>query len=155
PLDPPRARRAALVAAAGAAALLTWGRADLAAEKGKADPPPLRFEWRLVGGKHWQIVSPPGEDPAATDGAEGNRGACLVGMIEVRGKMKVASLMDERQKQVCAKWINREFPERCALFDRAKWLEASKGFPTRDMHFCIDRYEYPNRRGEYPIILVN
>jgi formylglycine-generating enzyme required for sulfatase activity len=23
------------------------------------------------------------------------------------------------------------------------------------MHFCIDRYEYPNKKGEYPVILVD
>jgi hypothetical protein len=135
---------------------LLWTRDDLAADQdAKGAPAQLRFEWRYVLGKHWQIVSPPGEDPAVTDAAEGNRGACPVGMIEVQGKMKTAGMMDELQKQYCTKWINRNFPERCAQFDKDRWLAASKSFPTRDMHFCIDRYEFPNRKGEYPLILIN
>src|SRR5512140_913376 len=146
-------RGAALVAFAVGAAALAWPHGDLSAEAAKPAPP--RYEWRYVRGKHWQIATPPGEDPAATDAAEGNRGACGPGMIEIRGKMKIANLMDEQQKQVCSKWINRDFPERCAAFDRDKWLAASKNFPTRDMHYCIDRYEFPNKKGEYPLILIN
>ena len=112
-------------------------------------------EWRLVRGKHWQILSPPGEDTAASDETEKNGGECRPGMIDVRGNMRTASMMDERQKAVCTKWINRDFPERCAEFDRDKWLAASRDLPTKPMHFCIDRFEYPNKRGEFPIILVN
>lgn len=147
----------ALFAFAVGLAALSWATDDLAADTRakKAALPPPRFEWRYMLGKHWQIVTPPGEDPAVTDAAEGNRGACAAGMIEVAGKMKVANLMDEQQKAICSKWINRDFPERCEKFDRDKWLAASKGFPTRDMHYCIDRYEFPNKKGEYPFILIN
>ena len=112
-------------------------------------------EWRLIEDKHWQIVSPPGEDTRVTDDTENNRGACGPGMIDVRGSMKSASMMDERQQAVCTKWISRVFPERCAEFSRDKWLAASRDLPTKPMHFCIDRFEYPNKRGEFPIILVN
>src|SRR4051812_36219944 len=38
-------------------------------------------DWRLIAGKHWQIASPPGEDPSVTDSAEGNRGSCARGMV--------------------------------------------------------------------------
>ncbi|MBL8608226.1 MAG: hypothetical protein JNL38_12960, partial [Myxococcales bacterium] len=64
------------------------------------------FEWRLVDQKHWQVVTPPGEDPAVTDGREGNRGACPAGMIEIKGKMRMSQMGDELQKSVCKKWIN-------------------------------------------------
>jgi formylglycine-generating enzyme required for sulfatase activity len=112
-------------------------------------------EWRLLEGKHWQVVSPPGEDTRITDQAEKNRGSCAPGMIEVAGNMKTGWLMDERQQAVCTKWISRKFPERCAVFDRDKWLAASASLPTQPMHFCIDRFEYPNKRGEFPVIVVN
>ncbi len=150
----PRGRaRALAVAAAPIALALAFPAGDSWAEA--AQLAPTRFEWRYLFGKHWQIVSPPGEDPAVTDAAEGNRGACPAGMIDVHGNMKVANLMDEQQKVVCSKWINRDFPERCAEFDRDKWLAASKNFPTRAMHYCIDRFEFPNRKGEFPLILIN
>src|SRR4051812_47960556 len=102
----------------GAAAVL----ATSAIASGGAPPPAPSFTWHLVDGKHWQIATPAGEDPAVTDAAEGNRGACPAGMIEVNGKMRVVAMGDEVQKTVCTRWINREFPERCATFDRAKWL---------------------------------
>jgi hypothetical protein len=116
---------------------------------------PLAHEWRLVAGRHWQIASAAGEDPEKTDAAEGNRGACPVGMVDVRGKMKASAAVDELQRGACLKWIDKDHTKRCAEYDRDKWLKLSSDLPTREMHFCIDRYEYPNRRGEYPLILVN
>jgi sulfatase modifying factor 1 len=112
-------------------------------------------EWRLVQGRHWQIKGPPGEAPEVTDSVENNRGNCGVGQIEVAGRMKQQFLLDELQMQACTKWIDRKWPERCAEYDRDKWLQLSKDLPTQSMRFCIDRFEYPNRKGEYPIILVS
>jgi peroxiredoxin len=112
-------------------------------------------QWRLVSGRSWQIVSAAGEAPEVTDAAEGTRGACPSGMVEVKGKMKQSFLLDELQQQACTRWISRTFPERCADFDREKWLALSKDLPTQNMRFCIDRFEYPNRKGEYPVIMVS
>lgn len=121
-------------------------------------------EWRLVDGKHWQIVGPEGEDPNITDRVEGNRGRCAPGMIEVKGQMKAdparrvlfdPNSVEEMQKRTCTKWIQREYPERCAEFDRDAWLALSKDTPTKPMHYCMDRFEYPNRKGAYPIIFIN
>src|SRR4051794_13617651 len=92
---------------AGALGVVAYGAMSVAAPE-----PQLVHEWRIIGGHHWQIVSPPGEDPATTDAAEGTRGACGAGMVEVRSKMKVTVLGDEMQQSVCTKWINRDFPER-------------------------------------------
>lgn len=117
-------------------------------------PKPLAHEWREVGTNHWQIVSA-GEEPDATDAAENNRGACPAGMIEVKGAMRVTPIGDALQKGVCSKWINRDFPERCASFDQAKWKALRDKLATKAMHFCIDRYEYPNRKGEFPVVYVN
>lgn len=118
------------------------------------------FPWRVLEGKFWQVVAQaPSEAPQVTDRREGNRGACPTGMVEVAGRMKDDSGdyfgIDGLQQLTCKKWINREWPERCAEYDRAAWLEKSKAMKTTPMHFCIDRFEYPNRLGEYPIVLVD
>jgi hypothetical protein len=138
---------------------------DLATSQMKAQlPPPLKHDWQLVSGKHWQIVSVPIESQEQTDALEGTRGVCPTGMVDVKGNMKLdpsntsfydQNSIEEMQKKTCTRWINRDYPERCAEFDREKWLEMSKELATKAMHFCIDRYEYPNEKGEYPIIMVN
>lgn len=124
---------------------------------------PLTHEWKLQNGKHWQIVASPTETRDDTDKREKTRGACGVGQVEVKGNMKVDERpfafydpknIEELQKTTCTKWINKEFPERCASFDRDKWLALSKDLPTKPMHYCIDRFEYPNQKGAYPYIMV-
>ncbi len=130
---------------------------------GKTEPKQPQREWRLVDGKHWQIAGPEGEPPEVTDKAEGTRGVCAPGMVEVKGQMKAdppkkilfdPKSVEELQKRTCTKWLQKEYPERCAEFDRAAWLELSKDIPTKPMHYCMDRFEYPNRKGAYPIIFV-
>ncbi len=134
--------------------------ASLVGGKGKG----TRFEWRLQRGKHWQIVSSPSESQETTDSIEGTRGICGSGMVEVKGHMKLdpssnsfydRNSIEELQKTTCTRWIQREYPERCAVFDRDKWLAISSEFPTRLMHFCMDRFEYPNAKGAYPWIGVS
>ena len=112
-------------------------------------------EWHLVNNKHWQIGGPRGEDPAVTDARESTRGACPAGMVDVQGKMKVHAMIDEMQLQACTKWIDHKWPERCADYDRDKWLSIAKDLPTQNIHVCMDRFEYPNRKDEYPIIMVS
>ncbi|AKU96313.1 Protein kinase domain protein [Labilithrix luteola] len=141
------------------AALLVTGCAIAAAFIGRsaeAEAPKkkLSHEWREVMENHWQIVSS-GEAPETTDAAEGTRGACTPGMVEVKGKMRVTAIGDELQKATCTNWINREFPERCASFSKERWQVVRDKLPTKDMHFCIDRFEFPNRKGEYPVVYVN
>lgn len=129
-----------------------------------AVPEPLRHEWRLVRDRHWQIVSAPSESRETTDQIEANRGACSAGMIEVKGRMKLdpspnaqydQRSVEELQKTTCKRWINRDYPERCAEFDRDRWLASSKNLATKPMHFCMDRYEYPNQKGVYPMIMAS
>ncbi|MFO0617094.1 MAG: SUMF1/EgtB/PvdO family nonheme iron enzyme [Polyangiaceae bacterium] len=135
--------------------------ADLAA--GAPKPREPARTWHLVDGKHWQIVSDFREPTEVTDARENNRGACGPGMIQVKGKMKVdpprlpgepPQTIEELQKTTCTNWINKEYPERCQTFDRDAWLKIAAPLPTRDMDFCMDRYEYPNQKGEYPVIFV-
>lgn len=144
---------------------LTPVAADLAgAALGTKDLPPLAHEWHVVRGKHWQIVSAPVESRAETDVVEGTRGICPEGMVEVAGNMKLdpspssyydQNSIEELQKRACVQWINREYPERCAVYDRKKWLELSRELAVKPMHFCIDRFEYPNQKGQYPLIMAN
>ena len=123
----------------------------------------LRHDWRLKLGRHWQIVSTPSQSQETVDAAEGTRGACEGGMVEVKGRMKQdpgtnhfsADTIEEMQKTTCTKWIQREYPERCAEFDRQKWLSLSKELPTKEEHVCMDRFEYPNQKGVYPWIMVS
>jgi hypothetical protein len=117
--------------------------------------------WRLVAGKYWQVARTDGEEATTPDGqvdaGEGAQGACPNAMIDVHGSMKVdgsSATVEELQKEACSAWINRSYPERCAAFDADRWRELSRKLPTRAMHFCIDRYEYPNEKGAFPAIMV-
>jgi hypothetical protein len=126
-----------------------------------AEPTPLAHTWHLVEGRHWQIVSTAAvEDVATTDAAEGTRGRCPPGMVQARGQLKLDGWgdydgVDALQKTACVDWIDRNFPERCGRFDPDRWSTLAKKLPTRAVDFCIDRFEYPNRRGAYPWILVD
>lgn len=114
--------------------------------------------WKLQRGKHWQLASPTFEDPAVTDAIEQDRGSCSAGMVEVRGRMRVgptAFFVEAMQSLMCTNWISRDFPQRCAEFDRDRWIAFQTTLGSVDMNFCIDRYEYPNIQGQYPWVLVS
>jgi formylglycine-generating enzyme len=115
--------------------------------------------WQLISGKHWQMVSGEGEiEPTdVTDQREGNRGSCKPGMVEVKGAMKThpTQSIDALQLQTCTNWIQKEWPERCAEYDREKWLEIAATLPSKEEHFCMDRFEYPNQKGAYPYVMVS
>jgi hypothetical protein len=122
--------------------------------------PLLHHAWLLKEGKHWQIESASVEATAVTDAALGGRGDCAPGMIVVTGPMKMdgggyLDAVDTLQEATCVDWIQRAYPERCERFDRQRWLARSQSMMTQYMHFCIDRYEYPNQRGAYPWIMVS
>lgn len=111
--------------------------------------------WNHVDGKWWQIASPPGEAPEITDAREGNRGKCGAGMVEIKGEYhETSGEGDFLQQGTCKRWINRDFPERCAEFDRERWHKLLAAYPKKPMHFCMDRFEYPNRKGVYPLIVI-
>ena len=92
-----------------------------------------------------------------TDEAEGTRGACPAGMVDVRGSMKIdgeRGTVEGLQDTTCTDWISHDFPERCARFDAERWQLLAQELPVKAQHFCIDRFEYPDRKGAYPIIAV-
>jgi hypothetical protein len=117
-----------------------------------------RHAWQRVGSGSWQIVGGPAPTEVVA-GDDATRGACGAGMVEVAGRMKIerpgGESIEELQNTTCASWLQREFPERCARFDEHAWRVLSAPLPTAEMHFCIDRFEYPNVAGEYPVILVS
>lgn len=121
-----------------------------------ASDEPLARPWQLVGGVSWQIVSQEHEDPRVTDAAERTRGACSTGMVEIFGAMKQDGLLsvETLQDSTCIEWISRKFPERCARYDAKHWRSLASGLDSNVMHFCIDRFEYPNVRGAYPVIAI-
>src|SRR5262249_41717068 len=129
---------------------------DIAREAALRVPAPSR-PWTLVDGKYWEIDSGQAEDPSVTDAAEGTRGSCSPGMVEVQGFMKTdgdRGSVESLQDLVCTDWIDRHFPERCAQFDEQKWRQVAHDLPVKPLRFCIDRYEYPNRKGAYPVIAI-
>jgi hypothetical protein len=138
----------AVVAAAGAEAV------ELPLFAGPRHRAP-RFEWQALGGAHWQIVSAEIEDPRVTDAREGTRGGCPAGMVQVRGHMKMDPDLEKKQLGTCSAWASRAFPERCASFDRDRWLELSADMPVQAMDYCIDRFEYPNLAGQSPAVFVS
>ncbi|HQY63322.1 MAG TPA: SUMF1/EgtB/PvdO family nonheme iron enzyme [Polyangiaceae bacterium] len=122
-----------------------------------------RNEWRSVDKKHWQAVAAAGTIEATdiTDAREKNRGACGPGMVEVSGRYKLdadgkdsSGGVEELQNSACVDWISKEFPARCKTFDRPGWLDLSQKLPTKPLRYCMDRFEYPNKKGENPIIVV-
>lgn len=123
-----------------------------------AAPPASDFQhdWHLIEDKFWTIDSDANEATAVTDAAEGTRGVCAAGMVEVAGRMKLdaATSIELLQETACTDWIRRDYPQRCGTFDADKWRVISADLPVRAMHFCVDRFEYPNLRGVYPWIFV-
>jgi len=114
-------------------------------------------EWRLVEGRNWQIVGETDPEAGANQAEDGTQGDCPPDMVDVQGNMKVdgpLGSVEALQQQTCSSWISRTFPERCGAYDADKWRSLSSSLPVRAMHFCIDRFEYPNTRGTYPVIMV-
>jgi formylglycine-generating enzyme len=128
--------------------------------KPEAEP---RFQWKSIAGKHWQAVAtnPSNESLDETDAKEGTRGNCSPGMVAIAGQYKLDSFgglsseeVELLQNKTCTHWINREFPARCGEFSRDSWLPIAAKLPSKPLRFCIDRFEYPNVKGENPIIVA-
>jgi len=75
----------------------------------------------------------------------GTTGSCPDGMLEVAGDWC------PEVEQKCLRYIDPEgvFPRRCAEFAPSS---KCSGKSTKK-HFCIDRYEWPNRAGENPVVM--
>jgi hypothetical protein len=62
--------------------------------------------------------------------------------------------IERLQDAACTDWISRDFPARCRTFDREKIAQEIAKLPTKEMDYCIDRFEYPNVLGQNPMIVV-
>jgi formylglycine-generating enzyme len=70
-------------------------------------------------------------------------GSCPTGMLEVEGDY--CPFVEQK----CLRWLDPETKMRCAEFAPSTKC-ANKGVHKK---FCIDRYEYPNKPGEKPVIM--
>lgn len=67
---------------------------------------------------------------------------CPSGMVEVEGEYCPAL------EQRCLRWLDPETKLRCAEFAPTGPCQTK----TIKKHFCVDRYEYPNKAGERPVV---
>ncbi len=70
--------------------------------------------------------------------------SCPDGMVEVEGDYC------PYVEQKCIRWVDPETKMRCADFEPGN--STCMGHPVHK-HFCIDRFEYPNIRGEKPTVM--
>jgi len=131
---------------------------ELTKELRRGDVP--RFTWRSIDRKHWQITHRVADESAAPakDAAALGVG-CPSGMVRVSGAFRreassTAGAIERLQDAACTDWISRDFPARCRAFDRDKIAAAVASFPEQPLDYCIDRFEYPNAFGAYPVIVV-
>jgi hypothetical protein len=119
-------------------------------------PNPPVSGWHFEQGKYWVAQPNLGTSLAGSE-------HCPTGdMIEVEGNMvqDVAGnpfgegSVVYNQKRTCTHWLSQTFPERCAQFDQARWEKMLPMFPRKPMHFCIDHFEYPNRLGAVPWVMI-
>lgn len=120
-----------------------------------------RHVWRQIQGVNWQAASEslpalPAEEPRDPK-------RCPAGMLLVEGGF----LVDEKgrddndrvqslQNEACTFWRTADHGVEglCDRFDRQRWLESSRPLSRKPLRFCIDRYEFPNARGEFPLVVV-
>jgi hypothetical protein len=112
--------------------------------------------WYFIDKKHWVAEKRAGQIPEGSDFCPGGD------MVKITGKMATdvdgnpfgeGSIIHNQQK-LCTKWINEKFPERCLQYDQEKWEAIRDMFPRKDMDFCIDPYEWPNKVGEMPWVMI-
>jgi len=95
-----------------------------------------------VGGILVALLGPTVESPASADPPSK---VCPDSMVEVEGDY--CPLL----AQTCKRWLDPEdtTPRRCAEFEPSGPCQAK----TVHKRFCIDRFEYPNKRGEKPVVM--
>lgn len=153
---------AALVVATGAAWLLRPAPLPIhpatTAMTAPTSAPTTRYPWLSVDGKHWTIAASERPGAAALD-RPGDSG-CPRGMVRVRGPYVLdrsggdGGEVERLQDEACTSWIGRDFPARCRQFDEAKLAALLAPLPRKTVDVCIDRFEYPNTEGAFPVIVV-
>jgi formylglycine-generating enzyme len=102
----------------------------------RADGQPVVGRLAVVNGASSLVVS---SAPTVTSGG------CPANMVEVEGDYC------PNLEQKCIKWMDDEktFPRRCAEFAPTSTCKSK----TVKKHFCIDKFEYPNKAGENPVVM--
>ena len=92
------------------------------------------------------VASPPPSPPAVPQVVTSltRPSLCPQNMVEVDGDYC------PNLEQKCLKWIDPEgaIPRRCQDF-----APSTCTGKTQHKHFCIDKYEWPNREGEEPVVM--
>jgi formylglycine-generating enzyme len=83
--------------------------------------------------------------PARVDPADS---ACPPDMVEVEGDY--CPYVEQR----CLRWIDPSTKLQCAEFDKLP-SSGRCSMPTQHKHFCIDRYEWPDKVGAMPIVMAS
>jgi formylglycine-generating enzyme len=123
-------------------------RADLGA-KAVASPSASGGALVVSGASKVEASAPTAAASGANAATTNNNNAtmsCPADMVEVEGDYCPTL------KQECVKWMDKKdvFPRRCAEFAPGSGKCEGK---TVKKHFCIDKYEYPNKRGEKPAVM--
>jgi formylglycine-generating enzyme len=123
---------------------------------------PGKLTWHKVRKVNWRAEPAPDATPLPPEPAR-SAGVCRAGMVPVQGRF----LLDRRgradtdevqleQNAVCSffRTDDKGINGLCDRFDAEKWAARIASFPRRELSFCIDRYEFPNRYGEYPLVVT-
>jgi sulfatase modifying factor 1 len=84
------------------------------------------------------------EEPARAQPAQG-AGKCPDNMVEVAGQYCTAV------EQICLRYDGDPARDRCLEFREGSRC-VGRQIP---MHYCVDRYEYPNQRDDKPVVAVS
>jgi formylglycine-generating enzyme len=111
--------------------------------------------WRQVENLNWQAIA----TPAGLTPEPEMHAPCEAGMQLVQGSALVDSAgsaetdgVEALQDSACTEW---RVPKRiCGVFSETKWQTLRKDLKTVPLAVCMDTYEYPNRKGEYPLTVV-
>ena len=120
-----------------------------------------KLGWRQVEKLNWQGVAAgqpalPPEPPLDTRG-------CPAGMLHVKGGFLVdAKGRDNNdnvqiaQDRACSHWRTKahDIGGVCERFDRQRWLGIQKTLGREPLDYCIDRYEFPDVYGQFPVVVV-
>src|SRR5258708_1715652 len=87
---------------------------------------------------HASLGAKPITAPVFADTAQ-----CPQGMVEVEGDY--CPFVEQK----CVRWLDPETKQRCAEFVPTSRCQSR----TTHKHFCVDRFEYPNKPGDKPVVM--
>ena len=120
-----------------------------------------RLTWRQLEVVNWQAAAeglpalPPEPTLSPSSCPAGMRLAAGGYLLDRDGRDDTDAVMFA-QNQACTffRTDDRGVNALCDRFDRDAWLRTSAALPRRPMRVCVDRYEFPDVYGEYPLVVV-